>query len=150
MARLQGLIGDVVAIATIWIVVVLALVVVDASYKVGLLAGVVGYFVTLLYRSESKRSRGDLFPDVPPRKCLGCRRVMLRESTKCPHCGLESMPWTYHARVWWRQDPPGTWQWFDEDFERWRRYDGATSITLPVMETTPGPPVDPPAGERST
>ena len=57
---------------------------------------------------------------------------------ECPHCGLESMPWTYHARVWWRQDPPGTWQWFDEDFERWRRYDGATSITLPVMETTPG------------
>ena len=155
MARLQGLIGDVVSIATIWVVVVvLAFVVFDVSYTAGFIAGVVGYSLTVLYRAESKHRRarleGDLFPDVPPRKCPRCRRSMLREASTCPHCALESMPWTYHGRVWWKQDPPGTWHWFDEDFERWRQYDGGTSITPSPMETTPHVPVDPPAGKRST
>lgn len=130
MARLQGLMGDVVAIATIWIVVVVVAFV-FAGYKAGFVAGAVGFALTVLYRSESKhrraRLRGDLFPDVPPRRCPGCRRDMPRESSRCPHCALESMPWTYHARVWWKQDTPGMWQWYDEDFERWRQYDGTST-----------------------
>ena len=101
--------------------------------------------------SEQAVALAMAFRDAPPREtstvayrdCPNCQRSMKREAGVCPHCRVESAPWTHHAGFWWIAGKSGRWQWLDEKANLWRWYPEGTPSSPSVTDQTPSHELDP-------
>jgi hypothetical protein len=86
----------------------------------------------LLLRVDATRPESLEHDHEPPmyRECPHCREQMRRDASVCPHCRLESAPWTLHDGNWWIQRD-GHWHVRDEQADSWTKWDApATAATV--------------------
>lgn len=92
---------------------------------------------------------------VPPtRTCSNCQRPVPRSASVCPHCGVTSPAWIFHAGAWWSKGrQSGEWQWVDEKALIWRYWKDGTPSDPAATDKTPNLAIDPavvsPPAERA-
>ena len=83
--------------------------------------GLLGFAIVLLANPSSQVIAPSRGPRAT-RECPFCKEAMRRDASVCPHCRLESEPWTYKDGYWWVRRDDG-FHYLDERTRSWVRHE---------------------------